>query len=386
MRFETAKRLQRLPVYLFAQIERKTEQTRREGVDIINLGIGDPDLAPPKLIREALAKAQEEPLAHRYSSSAGERFAREGVARWYKKRFGVEVDPDTQVCVLIGSKEGIANVARAFLDPGEKVLVPDPGYPVYGSGAAILCEGEAVPLPLVPERGFTPDLKSVRDKAKMMYLNYPNNPTGATVDLGFLKDAAAFAESNNLILGYDNAYSEMAFDDYLAPSILQATPDAIEFCSMSKTFNMTGYRLGFAVGHPELIAGLKKLKAQVDSGPPIFIQRAAVVGLDTYTSSSPPKDVKENIKVYERRRDVMVSALRSMGFELEKPKATFYLWFKIEGKSIDFADRMLDAGVVVTPGIGFGAHGEGYVRIALTQKEERLKEAADRMERVLKKR
>lgn len=385
MRFETSKRLQRLPVYLFAQIEKKMEQKRREGIDIINLGIGDPDLAPPKLIREALAKAQEEPLAHRYSSSAGERFAREGVARWYKTRFRDDVDPETQVCILIGSKEGIANIARAFLNPGEKILVPDPGYPVYGSGAAILCEGEAVSLPLIPERGFTPDLERVQDKAKIMYLNYPNNPTGATVDVEFLKDAAAFAGSKDIILCYDNAYSEMAFDDYLAPSILQVTPNAIEFCSMSKTFNMTGYRIAFAVGHPDLIAGLKKLKAQVDSGPPIFIQKAAIVGLDSYTSPSPPKEVKENIKVYERRRDIMVPALRSMGFELEKPRATFYLWFKVDGKSIEFADRMLDAGVVVTPGVGFGAHGEGYVRIALTQNEERLKEAASRMERALTK-
>jgi LL-diaminopimelate aminotransferase len=240
-------------------------------------------------------------------------------------------------------------------------------------------------MPLIPEKGFVPDLDAVRENIKLMYLNYPNNPTGATVELGFLKKAAEFAESSGIMLCYDNAYSELAFDDYLAPSILQATQNAVEFCSMSKTFNMTGYRLGFAVGHPDIIAGLKKLKAQVDSGPPIFIQKAAVVGLDSYTSSSPPEEVKENIKVYERRRDVMVPALRSMGFGIGKPKATFYLWFKVEGGSIDFADRMLDAGVVVTPGIGFGSHGEGYVRIALTQKEERLKEAADRMEKVLKK-
>jgi len=383
MRFETAKRLQRLPVYLFAQIEKKTEQKRREGLDIINLGIGDPDLAPPKLIRDALARAQEEPLAHRYSSSAGERFAREGVARWYKTRFGVEVDPDTQVCILIGSKEGIANIARAFLDPGERVLTPDPGYPVYASGAAILCEGEPSVMPLIPEKGFVPDLGAIKGRAKMMYLNYPNNPTGATVERGFLKEAAAFAESNGIILCYDNAYSEMAFDDYLAPSILQVTQDAVEFCSMSKTFNMTGYRIAFAAGHPDLIAGLRKLKAQVDSGPPIFVQRAAVAGLESYSSPSPPKEVRENIKIYERRRDLMVPALRGMGFDLEKPRATFYLWFRVDGGSIEFADRMLDSGVVVTPGIGFGAHGEGWVRIALTQSEDRLKEAAERMRRAL---
>jgi len=382
MRFEPAHRLQRLPVYLFAQIEKKIERKRREGMDIINLGIGDPDLPPPKQVQDALVKAQGELFANRYSSSAGERFAREGVSQWYKKRFNVDLDPDSQICILIGSKEGIANIARAFVNPGEKVLVPDPGYPVY-NGGAILNDGIPVSMPLIPEKGFLPDMGSLEIGARLIYLNYPNNPTGAVADLKFLKDVSEFAESNNTILCYDNAYSEITFDDYRAPSILQVTENAVEFCSLSKTFNMTGYRLGFAAGHPDLIGALKKLKAQIDSGPPIFIQKAAVAALEMYTSGDVPDDVKKNIKTFERRRDLMVSELHAMGFNLDKPKGTFYLWFKVEGGSGEFAEKMVDHGVVVTPGSGFGEHGEGWIRLALTQNEERLRVAAERMRTAL---
>ncbi|HDN62366.1 MAG TPA: aminotransferase class I/II-fold pyridoxal phosphate-dependent enzyme, partial [Candidatus Bathyarchaeota archaeon] len=283
MKVEFSKRLKSLPPYLFAQLEQIIEKKRREGADLISLSIGDPDLPPPPFILEALREEAGNPKNHNYSSSRGEYEFREAVAEWYKKRFGVDLDPEREVAALIGSKEGISNIARAFVDPGDRVLVPDPAYPVYANGATLLSDGVPVTLPLLEELGFKPDLDGVDAKdVKLMYLNYPNNPTGASVTGSELKEFVDFAVDNDVILCYDNAYSEITFGGYKAPSILQvdgAMEVAVEFHSCSKTFNMTGDRIGFAVGNEKLIDGLVKVKSQVDSGPPKYVQKAAIRGL-----------------------------------------------------------------------------------------------------------
>ena len=266
----------------------------------------------------------------------------------------------------LGSKEGIANIARAFINPGDRVLVPDPAYPVYANGSTILCDGTAVPLPLLEKNGFKPDFEAVNPKGiKMMFLNYPNNPTAATVDKAFLKEAVDFAKDNNIILCYDNAYSEITYDGYRAPSILEvdgAMDVAVEFHSLSKTFNMTGDRIGFAVGNKQLVAGLTKVKSQIDSGPPVYTQKVAVKALAAYKSHEPPEFLKKNNQILQERRDLLVETLCKIGYKCDKPKATFYVWVNCKGDSMKFAAKLLDVGVAVTPGIGFGKYGEGYVR------------------------
>ncbi len=381
MVFKYANRLRMLPPYLFAEIEEKVHKKKMEGVDIIDLGIGDPDLPTPRPIVEFIQKELEDPDNHRYPSSAGEAGTRKAIAEWYRKRFGVNVDPNREVAVLIGSKEGLANICRAFVNPGEKVLVPDPAYPVYAQGAALLTDAIPVRFPLLEERGFLPDIESLLTDAKMLYLNYPNNPTGAVVDRKFLLSASRWCVETDTIFCYDNAYSEMTFDDYVAPSALQVAHGGgtIEFHSLSKTFNMTGYRIGFAVGDPDLIAGLKKVKSQIDSGAPKFLQSSVTMALGGYNGAEKPQMVKDNIAVYQERRDVLVNGLRKLGFKVDRPKATFYLWMKVDEPSLNFAERMLSAGVVVTPGIGFGQYGEGYVRMATTQPIQRIEQALERM-------
>lgn len=378
-----ADRLKKIPPYLFAEIEEKVSRKKAEWLDIIDLGIGDPDLPTPKPLVEEVKRQLDDPENHRYPSSGGERDTRVAIAEWYSRRFGVSLDPDREVAVLLGSKEGLANIARAFVNPGDLVLCPDPAYPVYAQGATLLCDAEPVKVPLYERDGFLPDLDLLPSDARMLYLNYPNNPTGATATSSFLKDALRWCDETETILCYDNAYSEMTFDDYVAPSILEFGRQAIEFGSLSKTFNMTGYRLGYAVGDPQLIAGLKKVKSQIDSGAPKFIQKAACAALGQYTGRSRPPMVEDNVQVYKERRDVMVRGLRELGFDLELPKGTFYLFFGVGGSSLEFANRMLDAGVVVTPGIGFGQNGEGFVRMALTQPVPRLEEALERMRKAL---
>ncbi|MBI0582992.1 MAG: aminotransferase class I/II-fold pyridoxal phosphate-dependent enzyme [Methanomassiliicoccus sp.] len=375
--------MKNIPPYLFAEIEEKVSKKKAQGVDIIDFGIGDPDLPTPRPIVEEIKRQLDDPENHRYPSSGGERDTRVAIAEWYGRRFGVELNPDREVAVLLGSKEGLANIARAFVNPGEKVLSPDPAYPVYAQGAALLCDAEPVKVPLYDHDGFLPDLESCPADAKMIYLNYPNNPTGAVAPSPFLRNALRWCNDTNTILCYDNAYSEMTFDDYVAPSILEFGRQAIEFGSLSKTFNMTGYRLGYAVGDATLIAGLKKVKSQIDSGAPKFIQKAAAVALGEYTGRERPAMVQDSVDVYQQRRDVMVRGLRELGFHVHLPKGTFYLFFGVDGGSMDFAARMLDAGVVVTPGIGFGRNGEGFVRMALTQPAARIEEALERMRKVL---
>jgi LL-diaminopimelate aminotransferase len=387
MNAEFADRIKRLPPYLFAEIEKQIKEKKAQGVDLISLSIGDPDLPPPQVVIDALREESANPKNHNYSFSQGEPDFREAVTQWYKKRFGVDLAQD-QVVALLGSKEGIANVARAFVNPGDRVLVPDPAYPVYANGSTILCDGVPVAMPLLEENGFKPDFDAVKAKnAKMMFLNYPNNPTAATVDKAFLKEAVDFAADNNIILCYDNAYSEISYDGYKAPSILEidgAMDCAIEFHSLSKTFNMTGDRIGFAVGNKQLVSGLTKVKSQIDSGPPVYTQKVAVKALATYKSAEPPEFLKKNNQILAERRDLLADTLCDIGFQCEKPKATFYVWVNCKGSSIEFAAKLLDVGVAVTPGIGFGKHGEGYARITFTQPKERITEACNRIRRLYK--
>ena len=385
MAIELADRLKRLPPYLFAQLDEAKARQLARGVDVIDLGVGDPDLPTPKPIIDRMKKAVENPQHHRYPSYEGMLSFREAVARWYKKRFGVDLDPQGEVITLIGSKEGIGHIPLAFVNPGEVVLVPDPGYPVYG-GATILAGGEPFNVSLKEEKGFLPDLSSIPGdvlaRARLMFLNYPNNPTAAVASLDFFKEAVDFAREHGIILCHDAAYSEMYYGEPPC-SILEvegARDVAIEFHSLSKTFNMTGWRIGMAVGNPAVIQGLKKVKTNIDSGAFQAIQEAGIEALDGQHG------VDDMRRVYRERRDLFVGELKKAGFQVEAPQATFYVWFPVPHgtDSITFATRALEeAGVVITPGVGFGSHGEGYVRAALTVSKERLEEAAQRLARVL---
>jgi len=386
MNFEFATRVKKIPPYLFAEMEDRVSIKKAQGVDIIELGIGDPDLPTPAPIVEEVRKHVLDPENHNYPTSAGELETRQAVADYYKKRFGVEVDPKGEVCILLGSKEGLANIARAFVNPGEKVIVPDPSYPVYAQGATTLCDAVSVRVPLQPKRNFWfEDSPAVLDRtARMIYVNYPNNPTGAVASKEYLIGLYTWCQQTDTIMVYDNAYSELTFDGYVAPSILEYGKEgAIEFGSVSKTFNMTGYRIGYAVGDSKLITGLKKVKSQVDSGAPKFLQKAAAFALSQYTGRDKPRMVQDNIRVFQERRDLLVKGLRDLGFKVDPPKGTFYLWFQVGGSSMAFAEKMLNLGVVVTPGIGFGQAGEGYIRIAATQPTARIEEALERMRRAL---
>ena len=381
--FEKAERLKKLPPYLFKEIDRKKSEVRARGVDIIDLGIGDPDLPTPPHIIEALKKAAEDPGNHRYPSYSGMGDFKEAVAKWYQERFGVELDPDTEVVSLIGSKEGIAHFPLAFVNPGDVALVPAPAYPVYHI-ATMFAGGESYFMPLLSENSFLPDLNAIPDKitsrARIMFLNYPNNPTSAVADLEFFRKVVEFARNNNILVCHDAAYTEMAFDGYRPPSFLAADGAkevGIEFHSLSKTYNMTGWRIGFAVGNREAIDGLGAIKSNIDSGVFQAVQMAGIEAIRGDQSC-----VRDMVQVYSRRRDLMVKGLRDVGFEVESPRATFYLWIKVpEGyTSAELTERLLeDAGLVVTPGNGFGGPGEGYFRIALTQKRARLAEAVERL-------
>lgn len=385
-----ANRVNRLPLYIFVEIEQLKKEKKRQGIDLISLGIGDPDLTTPDIILNEMIKQVRYPENQNYPSSMGEQDFREAVQRWYKVRFNIEFDADNEVSNLIGGKEGIANIARAFINPGDIVLCPSPGYPVYENGATKLCDGEPYLVPLLEENNFLPEFESIDPnilkKAKLMYLNYPNNPTGATAPKAFLKKAVDYAEDYNFIIVYDNPYSEFTFDDYIAPSLLQIDQNHIEINSASKMFCMTGFRCGWVVGHEDIIKGIRKVKSQIDSGSPRFIQKAVIKGLNEYTSEKKPKIVKEIIKTYEIRRDALVKGLNEIGWKTEKPKATFYVWSHIpegETNSMDFVKKLIDVGVVLTPGAGFGKFGEGFVRFALTQPINKIKEALERIEKII---
>ena len=384
--FNKARRIQELPPYLFAEIDRKKRAAQAKGVDLIDLGIGDPDIPTPGRIVQRLTEAVMKPANHRYPSSAGMMEFRQAVADWYGRRFGVTLDAATEVVSLIGSKEGVANMAVAYVDPGDVVLVPTPAYPVYEIGTNFN-GGEVFFLPLTRENGFLPDLSSipsdVLERAKMLWINYPNNPTGAVADESFLKEAVEFAHRHNIVLCHDAAYTELGFDGYRAPSILQvdgAKEVAIEFHSLSKTFNMTGWRIAMAVGCPELVGTLAQVKGNVDSGVFQPVQEAAILALEHAEEFLEP--IRE---VYQERRDTVMDGLHRAGFELPVPRATFYVWLPVPGgwTSADFTARFLDeAGIVTTPGNGFGEPGEGFIRMTLCSPAERLKEAVERLQQL----
>jgi LL-diaminopimelate aminotransferase len=386
MQIEMANRIDQIPPYLFAEIDKKKEELRKKGIDLIDLGIGDPDLPTPKLIIERLKKAAEDPKNHRYPSYEGMIEFRSAAAQWFDRRFGVEFDPQKEVLALIGSKEGIAHIPLAFVNPGDYVLVPSPGYPVYRV-STLFAGGNPYFLPLRKENNFLPNLSEIPEevakKAKLLFINYPNNPTSAIADRPFFEKVVAFARRYQIIVCHDAAYSEVAFDGYRPLSFLEvegAKEVGIEFHSLSKTFNMTGWRIGFALGCSEIISVLGRVKTNIDSGIFQAIQEAGIVAYNHFDTPLP-----EIINVYERRRDMMIKGLQEIGLEVDRPKATFYLWIHVPMgyTSARFAALLLEqGGIVATPGNGFGEEGEGYIRMALTVDEKRLKEAIERLKRI----
>ncbi len=377
------RRVRDLPPYLFAELDRRVARKRQSGADVISLGVGDPDMPSPPHVVEALQRASEDPATHRYPSYFGLPELRRSVAGWYARRFGVELDPDTEVQPLIGSKEGLVNLTYAFVDPGDQTLIPDPGYPVYGI-ATILAGGEPVPIHLEAESGFLPGFEGLRvtDRTKVVWLNYPSNPTAAVADLDTFRQAVEFATDHDLLLCHDGAYSEITFDGYVAPSVLQvpgAKDVAVEFGSVSKTYNMTGWRVGWAVGNPEAIRALSTIKTNMDSGIFDAVQRGAIAAIE-----GPQDHVEAMRAVYRRRRDLVVASLAQIGIAVKPPLGSIYVWVPTpEGRSsADFATELLEeAAVVVAPGTGYGPGGEGYFRISLTVADHRLEEAMDRIRR-----
>jgi len=384
MEINYSDRIKKIPAYLFAEIDRAIARKKSHGVDVIELGIGDPDLPTPKNIVSRMCEAVKDPKNHQYPSYDGMLRFRQAISKWYKKRFNVNLNPENDVVTLIGSKEGIAHVPLAFVNPGDFTLVPDPAYPVYRIGT-ILADGNPTTMPLLEKNDFRPDFDSIdrktAKKSKLMFLNYPNNPTTATVEKEFFKEVVDFATDNDIIVCHDAPYSELSFGNYRAPSFLEingAKDIGIEFHSLSKTYNMTGWRIGFAVGNSEIIGGLGKVKENVDSGAFQAVQQAGIEAME-----GPQSQVRKNVKIFEERRDLLVDGLNEIGFDVRKPRATFYLWFRIPRRyksSIKFCKHLLDkTGVVMTPGVGFGRYGEGYVRCTITQTKERLLDALKRI-------
>ena len=378
-----ASRMSNLPPYLFARIDEMKAEQLKKGVDIIDLGVGDPDLATPPHIIASLCEAAKNPENHHYPSYVGMPAYRSAVADWYKQRFGVTLDDGKEVVALMGSKDGIAHIGEAFVNPGDYVLVPSPGYPVYRTGT-LFAEGRVHEMPLTRKNHFVPVLadipKDVAKKAKIIYINYPNNPTAAIAPEGFYREVVDFATDNDIVVVSDNAYSEISFDGYRAPSFLEtkgAMDVGIEMHSLSKTYNMTGWRIGMAVGNAEILSGLGRVKTNVDSGVFNAVQHAAITALRGSQDC-----VKEACAIYQERRDVLIAGLRSLGFDVPTPKATFYVWVPVND-CMSFSAKLLnEAGIVATPGVGFGASGEGYVRFAITRPVARINEAIERIRRL----
>jgi LL-diaminopimelate aminotransferase len=381
----TAKRIEKLPPYLFAEIDRKVAEAKARGADIISFGVGDPDLPTPEVIVEALNEAARDPGTHRYPSYTGLPEFRTAVADWYARRFGVKLDADEEVQPLVGSKEGIFHLPVAFVDVGDVALVPDPGYPVYETGT-ILAGGEAHLMPLLAENDFLPDFdaipSNVLERARVMWLNYPSNPTAATTDKDFFARAIEFCARHDLLLAHDAAYTEITYDDYVAPSVLEvdgAMEHAVEFHSLSKTYNMTGWRLGWVAGAPKAIEAIKRLKTNIDSGVFDAVQRAGIVALE-----SGDEALKHNVETYRRRRDLLCDGLKSMGVVVEPPRGSIYVWVPVPDghTSESFTKFLLDeTDIVVAPGNGYGPSGEGFVRFSLTLADERLEEGVERLRR-----
>lgn len=380
-----AKRVESLPPYLFVEISKKIAEKKAQGLDVITFGIGDPDIPTPPHILNRLIEAAKDPANHRYPESNGLPELRQAIANWYKTRFGVTLDPEKQVVPPIGGKEGVGHMALCLIDPGDIALVPDPGYPVYEIGT-MFAGGQSYYMPLKEENDFLPDLDAIpaniAKKAKVMWLNYPNNPTSAIADIGFFTRVAEFAKQYNIVVCHDSPYTEIAFDGYKPVSFLEA-PGAMdvgmEFNSFSKSYNMSGWRIGMAVGNEDIIDALSRVKSNLDSGIPQAIQYAAIEAL-----TAPQTIISDMVAIYQKRRDKVVAALAKIGMKTSPPKASLYIWAKIpEGyTSIEFAGKLLDeALVVVTPGIGYGPSGEGYIRISLTTPDDRLDEGLSRLEK-----
>jgi LL-diaminopimelate aminotransferase len=384
---KTASRLDRIPPYLFAEIDRRRDEAVARGVDIINMGIGDPDKPTPDIVLQAMHRAIDDPSTHNYPPYKGTKAYREAAAAWFERRFGVGGwNPDTEVISSIGSKEAIHNTFLAFVDPGDFTLIPDPAYPVYRT-STIFAGGEYYTMPLVPEREYLPDLDAIPDevarKAKLLWINYPNNPTGALATLEFFEKLVHFAKKYDILICHDNAYSEMAYDGYKPPSIFQvpgAKDVALEYLSCSKAYNMTGWRIGFVIGNAMGIGGLGQVKTNIDSGAFKAIQEAAIAAF-----GMSDERLQELMLVYQNRRNILVDGLCSLGWPLTAPKATLYVWAPIPKSfktSLEFISTLLDkCGIIVPPGNGYGAYGEGYFRIALTVPDDRMREAIDRMDK-----
>ena len=378
-----SERMSRVPPYLFVQISRKIAEKKAQGIEVISFGIGDPDIPTPDYVIDALGEASHDAPNHRYPESEGLPEFREGVADWYQRRFGVKLDPEKEVISLIGAKEGIGHVAFCFLDAGDIALVPDPGYPVYGMGT-LFAGGESYMLSLTEENEWLPDLDSIPDdvagKAKLLWLNYPNNPTGAIADLGYYRKAIEFAEKHDIAVMHDACYTEVAYDGYRPPSFLEAEGAkdvGIEFHSLSKSYNMTGWRIGMAVGNADMIDALLTIKSNLDSGVPQAVQHMAIEAM-----KRPLESVDGRNAIYQARRDRVVPVLKEMGMKVESPKAGLYIWAGVpEGyTSAEFAEKLLeDTDVLMIPGGNYGAAGEGYVRLSITLQDDLIDKALDRV-------
>jgi LL-diaminopimelate aminotransferase len=378
-----SRRVENLPPYLFVQISRKIAAKKARGEEVISFGIGDPDIPTPSHVIDELCRAAHDPVNHRYPESEGLPEYRKAVSQWYQKRFGVNLDSEKEIVSLIGAKEGIAHIALCLLDSADVALVTDPGYPVYNIGT-MLCGGQTYYLPLKESNHFLPDLDSIPadilKKAKVLWLNYPNNPTGAVADLAFFNRAIEFAQKNNIVICHDGPYTEVAFDGYKPVSFMQAK-DAkdvgIEFHSLSKSYNMTGWRIGMAVGNPTLIDALRRIKSNLDSGIPQAIQYMAMAALN-----GPQNSIEEHNIIYQRRRDKVLQTLNKMGIQAQTPKASLYIWARCPTgyTSAEFAEDLLEqASVVVTPGTGYGPSGEGYFRVSLTISDANLEKGLARL-------
>ncbi len=378
-----SKRVEGLPPYLFREITRKITEKRAKGEEVISFAIGDPDCPTPTHIINSLCQAAQNPSNHQYPESDGLPELRRAIAGWYEKRFGVSLDADKEVLPLVGAKEGVVHAALCFIDPGDIALVPDPGYPPYAMGT-ILADGRPYYMPLTEENDFLPDLETIPSdvikQAKLLWINYPNNPTGAVAELDFFNRVVKFARQYDLAVCHDGPYTEVAFDDYQPVSFIQAEgamETGIEFHSLSKSYNMTGWRIGMAVGNADMIDALKRVKSNIDSGIPQAIQYAAIEAL-----AGPQDSVREQSLRYQRRRDLVVDMLNDIGLETRRPKAGLYVWTKVPGNytSLEFANELLEqVGVVVTPGIGYGQNGEGYIRISLTISDANLVKGLSRL-------
>jgi LL-diaminopimelate aminotransferase len=379
-----AKRLEKIPPYLFAEIDRKRDEMLAQGVDIINMGVGDPDRPTPASVVQAMHTAIDDASTHNYPPYQGTKDFRAAAAQWLERRFGIQgLDPNTEIVSSIGSKEAIHNTFLAFVEAGDYTLIPDPGYPVYRT-ATIFAGGEPHAMPLLPENHYLPDLaaipEAIAQKAKLLWINYPNNPTGALATLEFFTELVEYCRKYEILLCHDHAYSEMAYDGYKPPSVLQvpgAKDVAIEFHSLSKSYNMTGWRVGFVAGSAHGIKGLGQVKTNVDSGVFKAIQQAAIAAYATTET-----ELQALMSVYQRRRDIIVAGLQSLGFPITPPKATLYVWVPVPPRynSADFVTVLLEkCGIIVPPGNGYGAAGEGFFRIALTVPDDRMHEAIKRM-------